>query len=72
MKKAEDDNGLIVRLYEAHGCRGQRTFRTSLPVKRVIETDLMENEEKRLTLRNGAVRMFFAPFQIRTIKLRVP
>jgi len=69
VKKAEDDDGIIVRMYEAHGCRGRRTFRTGLPVRRVVETNLMEKEERRLPLREGKVAVDFAPFQIRTLKL---
>jgi alpha-mannosidase len=69
VKKAEDDRGIIVRLYEAHGCRGRRTLATALPVKRAVETDLMEKEERRLPLRNGRVTLHFRPFQIRTVKL---
>ncbi len=70
VKPAEDDDdALIVRLYEAHGCRGRRTVRFDLPVKKVIETDLMEREEKTLSLRDGRVRLTFGPFQIRTLKL---
>ncbi|MFA5865476.1 MAG: alpha-mannosidase [Phycisphaerae bacterium] len=71
VKKAEDDNGLIVRMYEAHGSRGTRTFHTSLPVQRIFETDLMEKEENRLTPKDGTVKLSFTPFQIRTLKLIV-
>jgi alpha-mannosidase len=69
VKKAEDDDGIVVRLYEAHGCRGRRTLETALPVRRAVETDLMEKEERRLPLRNGRVSLYFRPFQIRTVKL---
>jgi alpha-mannosidase len=69
VKKAEDDNGIVVRMYEAHGCRGRRTFKTTLPVRRVVETNLMEKVEKRLTVKQGRVSLDFKPFQIRTIKL---
>jgi alpha-mannosidase len=69
VKKCEDDDGLIVRLYEAHGCRGRRTLRTALPVKRGIETDLMERDERKLTVRNGRITLDFKPYQIRTVKL---
>ena len=69
VKKAEDDDGIIVRMYEAHGCRGRRTFRTGLPVRRVVETNLMEREERRLPFRDGKVAVDFEPFQIRTLKL---
>ena len=69
VKQCEDDDGLIVRMYEAHGCRGRRTLQTALPVKRVIETDLMEREERKLTIRNGRITLDFKPYQIRTVKL---
>jgi alpha-mannosidase len=69
VKKAEDDGALIVRLYEAHACRGRRLLRIGLPVERVIETDLVEREERPLRIRNGRVTLDFRPFQIRTLKL---
>ncbi|MBU0715570.1 MAG: hypothetical protein KJ964_09480 [Verrucomicrobia bacterium] len=71
VKKAEDDNGLIVRMYEAHGCRGRHEFVTNLPVKRVFETNLMEKEEKRLVMKNGKLVLEFKPFQIVTVKLKM-
>jgi len=70
VKKAEDDDALIVRLYEAHGCRGRRTLAIGLPIAKVIETDLMEREERELPLRKGPkLALSFTPFQIRTLKL---
>ncbi len=68
IKKAEDDSGLIVRLYEAHGTRGACMVSTSLPAKRVYETNLMEKVEKKLSLKNGKVRLNVTPYQIRTLK----
>jgi alpha-mannosidase len=58
-------------MYETHGCHGKRTFATGMPVKRVMETNLMEEEERTLTLHNGKVDISFKPFQIVTIKLTV-
>jgi len=71
LKKAEDDDALIVRLYEAHGSRGRRDFITALPVKRVFETDLMEKVEREINFRNKKVSLDFKPFQIITLKLVV-
>lgn len=71
VKQAEDDNGIIVRMYEAHGCRGRYEFVTDLPVKRVVETNLMEQEEKRLAIKNGKLALEFKPFQIVTLKLKM-
>ena len=72
IKKAEDDDGIILRLYEAHACRGRRTLTIGLPCAKVVETDLMEREERELKLRNGKVALAFKPFQIRTLKLIAP
>jgi alpha-mannosidase len=69
VKKAEDDASIVVRLYEAHGARGRRTFSTALPVRKVVETDLMEREERTLAVRKGKIALAFTPFQIRTLKL---
>jgi alpha-mannosidase len=69
VKKAEDDNGIIVRLYEAHGTRGRCEFRTSLPLKRLVETNLMEKEERAVAFRGGKATLRLAPFQIVTLKL---
>jgi len=69
VKKAEDDEGLIVRMYEAHQCRGDCTFTTALPIHRAAETDLMEREERALEIRDGKIELHFHPFEIKTIKL---
>ncbi len=72
VKPAEDDPGaLILRLYESEGRRGRATLATPLPVREAVETDLLEREEKALTVRNGRLRLAFRPFQIRTLRLRM-
>ncbi|MCX7591276.1 MAG: glycosyl hydrolase-related protein, partial [Kiritimatiellae bacterium] len=69
VKKAEDDGAIVVRMYECHGCRSRCSLRTALPVRRVFETDLMEQVERPVRMTNGSVALSFRPFQIRTIKL---
>ncbi len=69
VKRAEDNDGIIVRLYETNGWRGNCLFRTSIPTQKAFETNLMEIEERELTLENGVIRLYFEPFQIRTLKL---
>ena len=44
VKKAEDEEALIVRLYEAHGQRGQATLTFGRPVRSAVEVNLMERE----------------------------
>lgn len=69
VKKAEDDQAIIVRLYEAHGTRGSCEFRTTLPVKKLLETDLMEQNPRPVAFRGGKASLNVSPFQIVTLKL---
>ncbi|MCE9615596.1 MAG: alpha-mannosidase [Lentisphaerae bacterium] len=69
IKQAEDDESIIVRLYEAHGARVRTRLQTAWPVRQAWETDLLERTQRRLTVRGGMMRLDFGPFQIRTVKL---
>jgi alpha-mannosidase len=73
VKRAEKSEAIVLRLYEAHGARARAALRTSLPVRSVAETDLMEENPKRLWLRReGAgveVPLAFRPFEIKTLVL---
>lgn len=69
VKKAEDTKQVIVRMYEAHGSRGKRTFCTSLNVSKVEEVNLMEAPVRELAVRKGKVSLSFTPYQIRTLRL---
>ena len=69
IKKAEDDDGIVIRLYEAHGWRGPCAVSLSFPFERVVETDLMEREIAEPSVRGGRVLLDFKPFEIRTLKL---
>ncbi|HLY32106.1 MAG TPA: glycoside hydrolase family 38 C-terminal domain-containing protein, partial [Ktedonobacterales bacterium] len=44
IKRAEDGDGLIVRVYEAHGARCQAHLRTPMPISLVSECDLLERQ----------------------------
>ena len=68
IKIAEDGDAIIVRLYEAHGGRGQVTLATTLPVKFAALADLLENDLKSLPLRNGAVTLDLHPFEVVTVR----
>ena len=64
IKRAEDSDAVIVRLYEAWGrpCRAHVT--TTLPARRVTLCDLLEREREETSL-----ALDFRPFQIVTLKL---
>lgn len=70
VKRAEKEDAIIVRLYEAHGGRGPVSLRTSLPVRQFFKTDLLERSLAPLVQADqGAVRIDISPFEIVTLKL---
>ncbi len=71
VKKAEKEDAIIVRLFEAHQTRGPVTFKTSLPVRSISTADLMERTLQTLECTEGSVTFNIAPFEIVTLKLVV-
>ncbi len=69
LKKAEEDDALILRLYEPRGRRTTARLLLADTGRRVYETDLLEREIGEITHRDGAVTLEFGPFEIKTIKL---
>ena len=72
MKKAEDDDGVVVRFYEAEGCEAQAHLRFFQPIKQAWKTNLIEDEEQPLTPgEDGSLQIPVKPWEIVTLKLRV-
>lgn len=71
IKKAEREDAIIVRLYEAYNSRGPVVLRTSLPVASAHLCDLMERDLQELPVEEGEMEFFVHPFEIVTIKLRL-
>jgi len=69
LKRAEDGRGWILRLYESHGGRGPVTVRYPLPLKSVTECNLVEEDERRLRLKQGQFTFAIKPYEIRTFRL---
>ncbi|HEY3975301.1 MAG TPA: alpha-mannosidase [Candidatus Sulfotelmatobacter sp.] len=70
VKKAEDDNALVVRFYEWAGKDGQVTIQLPSAAESAEETDLMERSIGNLSMHNGAVSVLTKPYEIKTIKVR--
>jgi alpha-mannosidase len=68
IKKAEKEEAIIVRLYEAHNTRGTVTLTTTLPVTKAYLTDLLETNVVELPLSGGEVTLPIQPFEIVTVK----
>jgi alpha-mannosidase len=69
VKKAEDSDAIIIRLYEAHGSRGPLRLSSSLPVKSITRCNLLEEEDVPVKWSNGGVDFEVTPFQLVTFKL---
>ncbi len=69
VKNAEDKDGIVVRLYETEGTHTFAELRTSIPVVRIEETDMLEYRKADISVSGGAVKLEFRPFEIKTLKL---
>ena len=69
IKKAEDRDSIIVRLYECYNRRGGVFLKTPLPVSEAWECNMLEEREKKLLVQKEGVSIEILPYEIRTIEL---
>ena len=70
IKVADDGDGLIVRLYEAHNMRGPASLRFARPVASAVETDLLEREIGPVVAEGAELRFEVRPFEVKTFRVR--
>ena len=68
VKKAEHDDSLIVRFYDAYDCKSNVTLTVPNAYTGAYFCDLMENEIKALNISNGKVTIPVSNFEIVTVK----
>jgi len=71
IKWAEEGRALVLRLYEAERSGAHADIRFGVPVKKVEETNMLEEQPSELPLKKGRVRIYFRPFEIKTLKIAV-
>jgi len=71
VKKAEDSDDIIVRLYECHNARGHAELSCARILTGAMICDMEENEIGELDLEEGLVEFEYKPFEIITIKLKL-
>ena len=69
IKRAEDSDAVIVRLYEAWGGSCKARIQTTLDAKRAYLCDLLERHLDEVAVDEGAIELTLAPFKILTLKL---
>ena len=70
LKKSEDDDAWIVRLYEYKQMRSsQANITFHLPIKHAVEVNLIETEETPVNYQGSRLRFAVAPYEIKTFKV---
>jgi alpha-mannosidase len=69
IKRAEDSDAVVVRLYESWGGRCRARLRTTLPAGRAYLCDLLERDRSEIPIQDGELSLEFGPFKILTLKL---
>jgi hypothetical protein len=70
VKKAEDSNAIVVRLYEAFGAHATVRLSSTLPFRAATKCNLLEEGDQPVRRTRGGVTLKLRPFEIVTIKLR--
>ncbi len=70
IKRAEDGDGIIIRLYESQRKRGQVQIKLGFAVESASETNLLEENQSELSVENDSIQLKLKPYQIMTIRLR--
>ena len=69
VKKCEDSDDVLIRLYEAYGQRGPAMITFGLRPKKAAECDLMEENDEAVPVNGHSVELYLRPYEIRTLKV---
>jgi alpha-mannosidase len=69
IKKAEDDDSLIVRVYEAFGGRTTASLTFAAPIASAQEVNLLEEPVGPVDVLGDTLRFHLTPYQIRSIRV---
>jgi alpha-mannosidase len=71
VKPAEDGDGLIVRLYEAHNQRGHGTLTFATSILSAQECNLLEKQINDVCCQGNSLSFQVKPFEIKTYRVRL-
>ena len=69
VKKAQDSNDLIVRMYECHGGRTTARLRLGIPVRKVALVNMLEESPTPVASAGGKITLVFGPYEIHTLRI---
>jgi alpha-mannosidase len=84
VKRGEDDEdvsrgelevrkgkSVILRIYDSLGGRSKGTIETTLDLKRVFRTNILEDDEDEITFKDGNSEISLRPFEVATYRLQL-
>lgn len=84
IKRGEDDEdvsrgelpkrkgrSIILRVYESLGGKARGTIKTSLAIKKVCRTNLLEDDEGEVEIKNGEIAIELRAFEVATYRLQL-
>ncbi len=72
VKKTQQGDGIVVRLYEACGMSGSAKLHFAVPVATVTETDLLEKPVGEPALEDGGICLNYTPYAVKTFVVTLP
>ncbi|MDW8299263.1 MAG: glycoside hydrolase family 38 C-terminal domain-containing protein [Anaerolineae bacterium] len=69
VKRAEDGDDLVVRLYRCANARGMVTLRFGVPIQAAWRADLLESPLEQLPVHENSVTFALKPFEILTLRV---
>ncbi len=70
VKKAEDSEALVVRIYECYNKRSKVRLTSYQPFSEAWECDLLENDLRQLELEEGCLEIELKPYELKTFKFK--
>lgn len=71
IKKAEDTDHLIVRMYEFHNKRTNATLEFFKDIEEIFECNLMERDLEKINPNGNSIDFTIKPFEIKTFKFKL-
>jgi len=69
IKRAEDSDALVLRLYEAHGARGVARVRLSASFSSARRANALEDDGTGMEVDGGAIVIPYRPHELITVKV---
>jgi len=70
VKRAEDSDALVLRLYEAHGARGTARVRLGVPFTSARRANVLEDDGEPLEVEGSEIAIAYRPHELLTVKVR--